>query len=184
MSRQTMALLVVASFVGATRLPARAEAAPPDTAPHILVPVAFPPPLQRPSPPPPALPAVTTVHRRRTGPLVGGAVLFGLTWGGAVFLSAALLHCACTHPDMALEFAVPILGPVMAGPPADGSIWYVWSAAQLGGAILLGYGLKGEDVPVTGDVPPTRTGWSRPPELQLAPMLARDARGMTLTARW
>jgi hypothetical protein len=111
-------------------------------------------------------------------------VLFGLTWGGAVFLSAALLHCACTRPDTALEFAVPVFGPIMAGPQADGSIWYVWSAAQLGGAILLGYGLKGEDVPVVGDGPATRAGWSSPPTLRLAPMLARDTRGMMLTARW
>lgn len=186
MSRPAMTLVIVASFAGAVTRPAHAEAPPSETAPRPLFPIVAPPPptAQVPSLALPAPPPATTVHRRHTAPLVGGAVIFGLTWGGAVFLSAALINCRCTSRDQALGFAVPILGPVMSGPKADGNIWYLWSAAQLGGALLLGYGIKGEDVPMNGEAPVTRAARLSPPEVQLTPLLARDARGMALTARW
>jgi hypothetical protein len=59
----------------------------------------------------------------------------------------------------------------------------LWSLAQLGGAVMLYYGLKGEDVPAGPEAPPARS--VRPgPTLGLAPVVGRDAGGLTLTARW
>ena len=180
MSSAATVLAIVVSLIGATMTPARAESPPPDMARRGLFPVAAP----APTPPPlPEAPPLTTMHRKRTAPLIAGAVLFGLSWGGAVFLSAALINCRCTSGDRALSFSFPVLGPVMGGPPADGSIWYLWSAAQLGGALLLGYGIKGEDVPVTRERAVHTVSLTRP-ELQLTPMVARDARGLALTGRW
>jgi hypothetical protein len=48
---------------------------------------------------------------------------------------------------------------------------------------MLIYGIKGEDVPAVREAPAARA--ARPgPTFHLAPMLARDAGGMSLTARW
>jgi len=181
MSRPAIVLAIIASFIGATVSPVRADRPPPDATRRSLFPIVAPPPPVSASEP---TPPVTTVHRTRKGPLVGGGVLFGLSWGGAVFLSAALLNCRCMSGDRALSFSIPVFGPMVAGPQPDEPLWYLWSAAQLGSALLLGYGLKGEDVPVTGEGRATRTASSIRPELQLTPMVARDAHGMALTARW
>jgi len=58
-----------------------------------------------------------------------------------------------------------------------------WSGAQLVGAIMLGYGIKGEDVPEVRDVPAARVARDGP-ALNITPLLARGAGGMALTARW
>ena len=73
--------------------------------------------------------------------------------------------------------------PVAGGPTTDSDIMILWSLAQLGGAVMLYYGLKGEDVPDGPEAPPARN--VRPgPTLGLAPIVGRDAGGLTLTARW
>jgi hypothetical protein len=58
-----------------------------------------------------------------------------------------------------------------------------WGAVQLAGALMLIYGLKGEDVDVVREAPAPRVTRSGP-ELHLAPLFARDAGGMVLTGRW
>jgi hypothetical protein len=134
----------------------------------------------------PQLPAhrqLTMVHKRRTGAIVSGAVIFGISYGLALVLSGAMFASNCCNTSMAIDFAIPVLGPAAGGPSADSGLMLFWSGAQLLGAVLLAYGIKGEDVPEIRDVPPTRV--ARPaPALQLTPMLARGAGGMSLTARW
>lgn len=125
---------------------------------------------------------VTMVHRRRSGLVAAGAIVFGLSWGGAVFLSAAMISSRCCQRDMEVEFLVPIVGPAVASPPPDRGVMILWSAAQLSGAVMLYFGMKGEDVPVahhaSAAAPP------RSPAFQLLPMLAPGAGGMALAARW
>ena len=123
------------------------------------------------------------MHRRRTGLVVAGAVIFGLSYGGAVFLSAAMINSGCCQSGMAFDFLIPILGPVAGGPAADTDVMLLWSGAQLAGAVMLYYGLKGEDVPVVR-AEPTSHSARRGPTLQLVPLLARGTGGLALTARW
>ncbi|HEY7374357.1 MAG TPA: hypothetical protein VIF57_19495 [Polyangia bacterium] len=131
----------------------------------------------------PAHRQLTMVHKRRTGAILAGAVIFGISYGLALGLSGAMFASDCCNGSMAIDFAIPVIGPVAGGPSADSGLMMFWSGAQLLGAVLLGYGIKGEDVPETRDVPPTHV--ARPaPELQLTPLLARGASGMALTARW
>jgi hypothetical protein len=75
---------------------------------------------------------------------------------------------------------IPIIGPAAGGPSHDTDLMIAWGAAQLGGALMLIYGIKGEDVDVVREAPRV----ARRPELHLAPLLARDAGGMVLTGRW
>jgi hypothetical protein len=135
----------------------------------------------RPSPAP--APAPTTIHRRRPGLTAAGAVIFGLSYGGALFLSAAMLNSRCCRESMAFDFAIPIIGPVVGGPEPDRNVMILWSGAQLFGAVLLYYGIKGDDVPATRDGPAAGAAGSAP-TLLVTPTLARNAGGMALTARW
>jgi hypothetical protein len=110
---------------------------------------AAPPSLSLSAPPPPAPSLVTTVHRRRTGLVATGAVIFGLSWGLAVFLSAALINARAVNSGTALEYSAPVVGPLAAGPEHDKGLMAFWSATELLGVVLFGFGMKGEDVPVT-----------------------------------
>lgn len=137
------------------------------------------------SPPPPAAPPrqEASIHRRRPGLITAGAIVFGLSWGGAVFLSAALINARAAPLHTALDYSIPILGPAATGPAPDERVMFVWSAAQLAGALMLIYGLKGEDVPADRGTPPTRADRTAP-DLQLAPLLASGTGGMALLGRW
>jgi hypothetical protein len=176
MSRLSIATLAVLVFFTCPPLrPARAETRPPEAAGSSKEDAAY--------PQIPAHQQLTIVHKRRTGAIVGGAVVFGISYGLALFLSGAMFASNCCSTSMAIDFAIPVLGPAAGGPSADSGLMLFWSGAQLLGAVLLVYGIKGEDVPEIRDVPPTRV--VRPaPALQLTPLLARGAGGMSLTARW
>jgi len=165
--RWRVAFVMIACGASAPLRPARAQ-----TQPSFA-------PAAAPAPPLP----VTTIHRRRPGLIATGAVLFGLSYGGALFLSAAMLNSRCCSGDMALDFAIPVIGPVAGGPEPDRAVMILWSGAQLLGVVLFYYGMKGEDAPATRDVPVAHAaGYA--PTLQLLPMLARDTGGMALTGRW
>ena len=176
MSRLSIVTLGVLAFFVTTALrPALAETRPPESAVPSKEDAAY-----------PQIPAhrqLTLVHKRRTGAIVGGAVIFGVSYGLALFLSGAMFASNCCNTSMAIDFAIPVIGPAAGGPSADSGLMLFWSGAQLVGAIMLGYGIKGEDVPEVRDVPPTRMTRTTP-ELQLTPLLARGAGGMSLTARW
>jgi hypothetical protein len=131
----------------------------------------------------PAHRQLTMVHRKRTGALVGGAVIFGISYALALGLSGAMFASDCCNRSMAIDFAIPVIGPVAGGPSADSGLMMFWSGAQLVGAIMLGYGIKGEDVPEVRDVPAARVARDGP-ALNITPLLARGAGGMALTARW
>jgi hypothetical protein len=128
--------------------------------------------------PPPAgtVTPAPVVHERRPGLMVGGAVVFGLSWAPAVVLSGAMLADGCC-PKTAASLWIPVLGPMTALPAHDRGIGILWSAAQLAGVAMFAYGMVGHDVP------PAPTA-SRPPAVHFVPMLARDAGGMTLSGRW
>jgi len=114
---------------------------------------------------------------------VGGAVTFGVSWGIAVTVSG-LLNCTgdvgSTCNDVKSYLWIPIAGPALlsAQDSGDGDAFLIfWSAAQAAGAVMLVVGLMGHDVM---EYRMARGG----PTFRLAPLLARDASGMALTARW
>jgi hypothetical protein len=125
------------------------------------------------------------IHRPRRGLLVGGAVTFGVTWGIAAIVSSVLVdgNSGCTGGcrDFANVFWVPVVGPIWADARDPGSegrgLLILWSAAELAGVIMLGFGLAGQDAPVYRVA-------DRGPTLHLTPLLARDTNGLALTARW
>jgi hypothetical protein len=185
--RRGVALLTLAFVASAGLRPALAETSsfgPTAPPPELAAPIPSPPPPSTTSPQAPPRPQATKVHRRRTGLVAAGAVIFGLSYGGALVLSALFINCGrCISPDNALDFAIPIIGPAAGGPSHDSDLMIAWGAAQLGGALMLIYGLKGEDVDVVHEAPAPRVT-RRGPDLHLAPLLARDAGGMVLTGRW
>jgi hypothetical protein len=61
----------------------------------------------------------------------------------------------------------------------DTAFWILWSVAELAGVTMFVIGVVGHDV-TTYKRFASRGG----PTLQLSPLLARDASGMALTARW
>lgn len=168
--RAGAAAAVLTSLVAIEARPARADSTGP-------VPVA-PPPLQS-----RGRPEVKRVHRKRAGLVAAGAVVFGLSYGGALVLSGLAINSRCCDPGMAVDFAIPIVGPVAGGPSPDRNIMIAWSAAQLGGALMLVYGLKGEDVDAVNEAPARRAG-AAGPSMRLLPLLAHDAGGMVLAGRW
>jgi hypothetical protein len=125
-------------------------------------------------PPPPM--QLTMVHRARVGLLIAGALTFGASWGLAATIS---LVCAGRCSDGADYLWVPIAGPLLLDVDASDAsgILILWSAAQAAGAIMFIVGAIGRDVM---EYRIARHG----PTVQLAPLFARDASGMALTARW
>ena len=127
-----------------------------------------------------------TEHRPRRGLVIGGAVLFGVSWGIAASVSLLLgdcSGCSSTSNNMSEVLWTPIAGPVLAGARDSGSndtaVWIMWSVAQLAGATMFVIGVMGHDVTTY-----KRVAGRNGPTLQLSPLLARDASGMALTARW
>ena len=57
-------------------------------------------------------------------------------------------------------------------------IFILWSAAQAAGVVMFIVGMVGHDVMEY------RIAGQRGPTLQLSPLLARNANGLALTARW
>jgi hypothetical protein len=126
---------------------------------------------------------LTQVHRARRGLVTGGAITFGVSWGLAATISLLLNDSSCTGScrDSASYLWIPIAGPLVVAARDDSSdgdsIFVLWSAAQAAGAAMLIVGLVGHDVM---EYRYARSG----PSLQLAPLFARNASGMALTARW
>lgn len=122
------------------------------------------------------------VHRKWTGLVVGGAITFGLSWGLASLVGFSKPSSDCTENcDSRSAFFIPVAGPAVwaAGHPhANGAaISYSWSLIEAGGLAMLVVGLVGHDVP-------QRRVSERGLTLHVVPMLARDSRGVALTARW
>jgi hypothetical protein len=140
-------------------------------------------PQYQPYPPLPP-PQLVTEHRPRRGLVIGGAVTFGVSWGLAASISFLASDCStCSDKDMTDVLWIPIAGPVLAGARDSGSndtaVWIMWSVAQLAGATMFVIGVMGHDVTTY-----KRVAGRNGPTLQLSPLLARDASGMALTARW
>jgi len=119
---------------------------------------------------------LTKVHRAQRGLVLAGAITFGVSWGIAASIS---LLCAGRCSDGADYLWVPIAGPLLLGLDASeaSGIFILWSATEAAGAIMLVIGAMGHDVM---EYRIARHG----PTVHLAPLFARDASGMALTARW
>jgi hypothetical protein len=130
-------------------------------------------------------PQLTKVHKVRRGLVTGGAVTFGVSWGIAATISFVLSTetCSSTSCNNTADYLwIPIAGPLIVASEESGSgdspgIFYLWSAAQAAGLAMLIVGLVGHDVM---EYRVAKNG----PALHLGPLLARDANGLTLTARW
>ncbi len=151
----------------------------------------YPPPGYAPYPqqyqpyPPLPPPQLVTEHRPRRGLVIGGAILFGVSWGIAASVSLLLSDCSSscstTDKNVAEVLWIPIAGPFLAGREtgsSDTPIWIAWSLAELAGATMFVIGVMGHDVTTYKRVA------GRGPAWQLSPLLARDTSGMALTARW
>jgi hypothetical protein len=134
-------------------------------------------------------PQITMVHRKRHGLIAAGAITFGISWGLMASISSILLRgsdssCSETCRESAKLILIPFVGPYLGDAHSSGGrvnpIAIGWGVVELVGATMLVLGFVGHDVPAK---PAVRTA-QRGPTLDLAPMLARDAGGMTLTARW
>ena len=130
------------------------------------------------------------VHRPRFGPLITGAVVFGVSYGLAVFAGWAYAVAGIDDGSNdgggsdAWRLLVPLAGPLLAA-STDGSGdlpdlgWakYVgWSLAQVAGTALLIYGAVGHDVPSTRRPPRPAVGF--------APVFSRTGLGLALNATW
>jgi hypothetical protein len=154
---------------------------PPGYPPPGYPPPGYAPPGYAPYPPYGAYPPqqLTKVHRPRRGLVTGGAITFGVSWGIAASLSFILSTCTGCN-DSADYLWVPIAGPLIVAAHdsgSDGGIFILWSAAQAAGVIMFIVGEAGHDVM---EYRMARGG----PTLQLSPLLARQATGLGLTARW
>lgn len=162
-------------------VPGNGWAPPPAYAPYGYPPGPYPPPgyATYPQGPPPM------VHRIRRGLVIGGAVTFGVSWGISALVSTVLLDngsgCNGSCRESANVFWIPIVGPIWADardPGSDGRALFIfWTAAELAGVIMFAVGVAGHDVPLYRAA-------DRGPTLQLGPLIARDANGLALTARW
>jgi hypothetical protein len=146
---------------------------PPGYAPY---PYAYPPPGY----PPPQL---TKVHRPRRGLVTGGAITFGVSWGIAAtfsFLLSTDNNCSGSGCNGVDYLWIPVAGPlvVAANSNSDSTgVLLLWSAAQAAGVVMFIAGMVGHDVM---EYRYAKNG----PTLQLGPMIARDANGLGLMARW
>jgi len=147
---------------------------------------AAPPPVseQLAAPVPPRL-----VHRPRFAPLITGAVVFGVSYGLAVFFGWAYAVASIDDGSNdggtdAWLLLIPLAGPLLAAStdgrgdlPDLGWAKYVgWSLAQVAGTALLIYGAVGHDVPGTRR--------QRRPAVGVMPVFSRTALGLTLNATW
>jgi hypothetical protein len=105
------------------------------------------------------------VHRPRPAPLVGGAILFGVSYGLTLYefpLGGAL---------------VPVAGPLLVGHNSSSMLarQIALGTAQLVGLTLLGVGIQGETV-----LAPARPRRPRHQSWTLAPALAPRLQGLVL----
>jgi hypothetical protein len=154
-------------------------------------PPGYPPPGYAPYPyaagyPPPGYPPpqLTKVHRQRRGLVTGGAITFGVSWGIAAsisFILASETNCTGSCSNAADYLWIPVVGPLIVSSTNSGSddpgIFILWSAAQAAGVVMFIFGVAGHDVM---EYRYAKNG----PTLQLGPLVARDANGLALTARW
>jgi hypothetical protein len=168
------------------------QQAPPDASTITTIPSstaeatrAAPPPVseQLATPVPPRL-----VHRPRLAPLIGGAVVFGVTYGLAVF--AAWLYTVVSIDDgndggsQTWRLLIPLAGPLLAAskggtgdlPDLGWARYAAWSVLQVAGTASLIYGAVGEDVPSTRRQPRPAVGF--------APVFSRTGFGLALNATW
>jgi hypothetical protein len=124
---------------------------------------------------------LTTVHRPRRGLVTGGAITFGVSWGIAASFSFIAGTCTGCNDDSVDYLWVPVAGPLIVASNESSStgpgIFILWSAAQAAGIIMFIVGVAGHDVM---EYRIARGG----PTFQLAPLVARQASGLGLTARW
>lgn len=126
---------------------------------------------------------LTKVHRPRRGLVTGGAITFGVSWGIAASISFILGTSTCSGSscNSADYLWIPVAGPLVVAAKESGSdgpgIFILWSAAQAAGVIMFIVGMAGHDVM---EYRIAKNG----PTLTLAPLFAREATGMGLTARW
>jgi hypothetical protein len=158
--------------------------------PYAAPPYGQPPPGYAPYPPPyGAYPSgypplqLTQVHKVRRGLVTGGAITFGVSWGIAASISFILAGSTCAGSDCAAAdyLWIPVAGPLIVAGRDSGSngssIFILWSAAQAAGLAMFIIGMMGHDVMEYRVA-------QRGPTLNLMPLLAREAGGMALTARW
>jgi len=150
--------------------------------PGYAAPPGYPPYAAYPGYPPMQL---TKVHRPRRGLVTGGAITFGVSWGIAASISFILGTSTCGNGSSCNDSAdylwIPIAGPLVVAAKESSSdgpgIFILWSAAQAAGVIMFVVGMVGHDVM---EYRVAKNG----PTLTLAPLVAREARGLGLTARW
>jgi hypothetical protein len=124
------------------------------------------------------------VHKVRRGLVTGGAITFGVSWGIAASIAFVLSTSNCSGSgcnNNADYLWIPIAGPLVVAASDSGSdgsgIFILWSAAQAAGLAMFIIGMMGHDVMEYRVA-------QRGPTLHLTPLLAREAGGMALTARW
>ena len=114
MSRVFVALATLLTLVGYTALsPALAQTPAAGLAGPPLIPAATV--LTPPTAGAPAPPKAAMVHQRRTRLMVGGGIIFGLSWGGAVFLSVAMLASGCCHTANSISYSSRFRDPWLPG---------------------------------------------------------------------
>jgi hypothetical protein len=181
--RPTAAAPAPAAAPAVTPYPQGAAAPPP---PYPVTPYAgYPPPGYAPYPPYPGYPPpqLTKVRRARRGLVTAGAVTFGVSWGIAASVSFILLSgSSCSGScDEADVLWIPVAGPLLVAAQDNTSDapgpFILWSLAQAAGLTMFIIGLVGRDVMEYRVA-------ERGPTFRLAPLLARDANGLALTARW
>jgi hypothetical protein len=133
----------------------------------------------------------TLVHRPRLGPLISGAVVFGVSYAAAAFFAWAGLVTCIEDDDpncgsQAKFLLIPLAGPLIAASRDGGSSdlfdefgWPTYAAAslvQVAGAALLIYGAVGHDVPRKRPLPRGAVGF--------APVVSRTALGVGLNGTW
>jgi hypothetical protein len=126
------------------------------------------------------------VHRPRLGPLVTGAVVFGVSYALAVFFAWAYLVTCIDNDDPgcgshAKFLFVPLAGPLLTGfndksPDFAWATYAAWSLVQVVGTASLIYGAVGHDVPRPRPRPRTAVGF--------APVVSPTALGLGLHGTW
>lgn len=155
---------------------------PPGYAPPGYPPPGYAPPGYAPYPPYPGYPPqqLTMVHRPRRGLVTGGAITFGVSWGIAATVSFFIGTCTGCGSNSTDYLWVPVAGPMIFAARenvSDSGVFILWSATQAAGIIMFIVGEAGHDVM---EYRVARGG----PTLQLAPLIARNASGLGVAARW
>ena len=128
------------------------------------------------------------IHRPRFAPLIAGAVVFGVSYGLAVFAgwgyAVTGIDDGSDSPSQAWRLVVPLAGPLLAAssdsrtdlPDFGWPTYVAWSLAQVAGTAALIYGAVGHDVPGTRR--------QARPAIGFTPVVSRTAFGLALNATW